>query len=117
MATAATIAFSLLVVATVGAFFVTQRLKRSTPIIRNLKMPRYISPNGDGRKDRMRISFGLPKGGQVAVTIVNRGGDTVRQLANRKFSKARHVLIWNGRNGRGNVPRDGTYYLRVSLVD
>src|SRR3954463_4169372 len=103
MATAATVAFSLLVVATVGAFFVTQRLKRSTPIIRNLKMPRYISPNGDGRKDRMKIAFGLPEGGQVAVSIVSRGGDTVRELANRQLAKGRHVLVWNGRNGRGHV--------------
>jgi hypothetical protein len=117
MATAASIVFGLLVVATVGAFFVTQRLKRSTPILRNLALPRYISPNGDGRKDRIKIRFRLPKGGRVTVSIVNSGGDPVRVLADRHLSKGRHVFHWNGRNGRGSVPPDGTYYLRVALAD
>ena len=56
-----------LVVATVGAFFVTQRLKRSTPVVRDIQMPVFISPNGDGRKDRVKIKFFLPKADRVTV--------------------------------------------------
>jgi hypothetical protein len=117
MATAATLAFGLLVAATVGAFFVTQRLKRSTPIIRTLWLPYFVSPNDDGEKDRIKIRFRLPKGGQVAVSIVDGGGDVVRRLANREMSSGRQVFYWNGKRRNGTVPPDGTYYLRVALVD
>ena len=57
----ARVVFLLLVAATVGAFFVTQRLKRSGPVVKRLATPLYISPNGDGRKDTARITFTLPK--------------------------------------------------------
>ena len=44
--------FALLVVATVGAFFVTQSLKTEVPVVlRFAAQPRDISPNGDGVRD------------------------------------------------------------------
>ena len=43
--------FALLVVATAAAFFVTQRLKRETPVVKRISFGAYVSPNGDGRKD------------------------------------------------------------------
>ena len=65
--------------ATVGAFFVTQRLKRAAPVIRHVVLPLYISPNGDGRKDRAIIKFKLPKADdRVTVSITDANGDEVR---------------------------------------
>jgi hypothetical protein len=110
----ATAVFALLVVATVGAFFVTQRLKRAAPVIRHIKLPRYLSPNGDGRKDRAVIKFLLPKSDdRVTVSITDANGDEVRRLAQRRLVRGRHRFVWDGRGGPGKVLPDGVYYLRV----
>src|SRR3954471_3600324 len=112
----ATIVFALLVVATVAAFFVTQRLKRSTPVIRHVMLPLYISPNGDGRKDTAVIRFRLPKADdRVTVSMVDSNGDEVRRLADRRLSKGRHHFVWNGRDSSAAILPDGFYYLRVVL--
>ena len=116
-ATVATVVFALLVVATVAAFFVTQRLKRSTPVVRHVVLPRYISPNGDGRKDRAVIKFRLPKADdRVTVSITDSNGDEVRRLADRALGRGRHRFVWNGRGASGAIPADGFYYLRVVLA-
>ena len=73
--------FAALVVATVGAFFVTTRLKRSTPVIEQLTFRRSFSPNGDGRFDAALFAFRLRRTDEVTVAIVNRDGDEVRTLA------------------------------------
>jgi hypothetical protein len=112
----ATVVFALLVVATVAAFFVTQRLKRSAPVVRHVMMPLYISPNGDGRKDTAVIRFRLPKADdRVTVSMVDANGDEVRRLADRRLSKGRHRFAWNGRDNSAAIPPDGFYYLRVVL--
>ncbi|MEA2442628.1 MAG: hypothetical protein QOH76_4052 [Thermoleophilaceae bacterium] len=115
--TVATVVFGLLVVSTVGAFFVTQRLKRAAPVIRHIKLPRYVSPNGDGRIDRAVIKFELPKSDdRVTVSITDANGDEVRRLATRPLKRGRHRFVWNGRNGAGQVVPDGFYYLRVVVA-
>src|SRR5256714_7469375 len=108
--------FVLLVLATVAAFFVTQRLKSGQPVVKRLALQRYFSPNGDGRKDRARISFFLPKGDLVTVDVVDGEGDRVRRLVDgRSLRRGRHVYSWSGRADDGTVPPDGTYYVRVTL--
>jgi len=47
----APLVFAALVIATVGAFFVTTRLKRSPAVIERLTFIRHFSPNGDHRRD------------------------------------------------------------------
>src|SRR3954470_12620954 len=112
----ATIAFALLVVATVGAFFVTQRLKRSSAVVRHVALPLYISPNGDGRKDTAVIRFRLPKADdRVTVSMVDANGDEVRRLADRRLGKGRHRFMWNGRDSSAAILPNGFYYLRVVL--
>src|SRR5438067_5488948 len=116
MGTLATIVFAALVVATVAAFFVTQRLKRSAPVVRHVMLPLYISPNGDGRKDTAVIRLRLPKADdRVTVSIVDANGDEVRRLADRRLSKGRHRFVWNGRDSSAAILPDGFYYLRVVL--
>src|SRR3954453_9480336 len=107
--------FGVLVVATVAAFFVTQRLKRSTPVVRKIEMPVYVSPNGDGRKDVAHISFFLPKADRVTVSMTDANGDEVRRLADRHLSRGRHRFRWNGRGSSGAVLPAGSYLLRVIL--
>ena len=108
--------FALLAVATLGAFFVTQRLKDSDPIVKRIATPLFISPNGDGRKDNARVTFQLPKGDRTTVSIVTAGGDERRRLIDdRELRRGTHTVDWDGRDSGGEVMRDGAYYVRVSL--
>jgi FlgD Ig-like domain len=109
--------FAALVIATVGAFFVTTRLKRSTPVIEQLTFRRSFSPNRDGRFDAALFSFRLRRTDEVTVAIVNRDGDEVRVLAADVLLSGgqRHRFRWDGRNGAGRVAPDGEYHLRVGL--
>ena len=113
---ASVVMFAALVVATGAAFFVTQRLKRSTPIVERVYFYEWISPNGDGRKDFVRLRFDLPKAQRVTVWIVNSRGEEARTLADDRFMHrgTRH-FVWNGNDDSGIVVPDGTYHLRVGL--
>jgi FlgD Ig-like domain len=109
--------FAALVVATVGAFFVTTRLKRAAPAIEQLKFNRHFSPNGDGVVDYARFGFRLRRPDEVTVSIVTRDGTRVRTLAdNRELRRGkRYRFRWDGRTDSGAVAPDGEYHVRVSL--
>jgi hypothetical protein len=84
--------FALLVLATIAAFFVTQKLKSGQPVVKRLALQRFFSPNDDGRKDRARIAFRLPKGDRVDLDIVSTGGGHIRRLVNgRSLAPGAHV--------------------------
>ncbi|HEX5910544.1 MAG TPA: hypothetical protein VFY44_08620, partial [Thermoleophilaceae bacterium] len=52
--------FALLVLATLGTFFATQRRKTEGPVVlRFAGDPRHISPNNDGVRDSTRVGFDL----------------------------------------------------------
>jgi hypothetical protein len=108
--------FALLVLATIGAFFATQRLKRSQPVVKRIAVPLYLSPNGDHRKDTAVFSFILPKSDRVTVSIENQSGLEVRRVADdESLGRGKHVFVWDGRTGSGSVAPDGDYYVRVIL--
>lgn len=113
----AALVFAALVVATVGAFFVTTRLKRSTPVIERLTFNRHFSPNGDGRSDYVQFALRLRHTDDATISIVTRGGDRVRTLAdNRTVQKGRRFSFrWDGRTASGAIAPDGEYHVRVSL--
>jgi FlgD Ig-like domain len=113
----AALVFAALVVATVGAFFVTTRLKRSKPVLEQLTFNRHFSPNGDGRLDFAVFAFRLRRADDVTVSIVKRDGDQVRTLAeDRRLSKGRrHRFRWDGRTSAGVVAPDGEYHIRIGL--
>ena len=120
-------AFWALAVATVGAFFVTQHLKVSTPLIAGSPhpSPAVISPNqtGCGGLTRYaRFSFYLlHRADDVAVYVVDQTGTIVRTLASGRHMR-RGVrdpdgeFPWNGREDSGAVAPDGSYYYRIALL-
>ncbi len=113
----AALVFTALVVATVGAFFVTTRLKRSAPVIERLTFNRHFSPNGDGRVDTVRFALRLRRADDVTLSIVARDGGRVRTLAENLAVDAgrRYRFRWDGRTEAGRIARDGEYHVRVNL--
>jgi hypothetical protein len=113
----AALVFAALVVATVGAFFVTTRLKRSAPVIESLTFNRHFSPNGDGHSDTVAFALRLRRSDDVTISIVTRDGIAVRTLADDLSVRRgrRYRFRWDGRTAGGRVAPDGEYRVRVSL--
>ncbi|MGZ4253023.1 MAG: FlgD immunoglobulin-like domain containing protein [Solirubrobacteraceae bacterium] len=123
------IAFASLAVATVGAFFFTQHLKVTTPLISGFPAPSpsWINPV-DGKvcdgvnHRRMFVSFYLQhRSDDVDVYVVDQSGTIVRTLAQgrhmrRGVRNPDGVFSWGGREDNGQVAPDGVYYIRVALI-
>lgn len=107
--------FALLVAATVGAFFVTQRLKQSPRLVRTLTVTRAISPHVPFKRASIRIR--LTRADEATVSIASADGDVVRRLVrNRAYSSRQRIsLLWNGRDDRGRPVPDGEYRVRIGL--
>jgi hypothetical protein len=113
----ARIVFALLVGATFAAFFVAQELKSTPPRVQDLFAKPFFSPNRDGRFDRARMSFQLKRTDDVTATVVDRGGDEIRVLAdNRRLRAGRQLrLVWDGTDAAGHTVPDGIYRIRLNL--
>lgn len=110
--------FGLLVVATLGAFVVTQRLKTASPVVERIFYPEYLSPNGDRRKDRARIRFELPRADRVTVEMVDAEGRAISRLADGQLMGAgEHGFTWDGSDDTDERAPDGLYQLRVTLSE
>ncbi|HEY2637297.1 MAG TPA: hypothetical protein VGI54_07920, partial [Solirubrobacteraceae bacterium] len=112
------ITFAVLVAATVAAFFVTQRLKRSPAIVFAAHWgPKAFSPDGDHVHDRAFLRFRLRKSDDVTVSVVNDDGDIVRTLTSSRSVAARTpvLLSWNGRDADGRRAPDAYYRARIGL--
>ena len=129
-------AFVALAVATIAAFFITQHLKVTTPLLTGAPAPFPADINPvDGRVCLRRNHLGqlLPVGfrrtkvsfyllnhaDSVNVYILNSDGSIVRELPGSGVHMAirhRHLFVWDGRLGNGQVAPDGRYYIRVALV-
>jgi hypothetical protein len=130
------VAFAALVAATVAAFFITQHLKVSTPLIAGFPRPypAAINPIGgttcyDPGTHKyvnyrvMGISFYLLQhSDNVDVWVVDHTGKKiVATLALNRFMPGgshpvRTQFVWNGREQSGALAPDGTYYVKVRLV-
>jgi hypothetical protein len=111
------IAFALLVGATFAAFFVAQELKSTPPLVQDLKVTPFFSPNRDGRFDRAHASFVLKRTDDVTVTVIDHSGDVVRELADDRHLPVgrRMTIVWDGRDAEGRMLRDGVYRIRANL--
>jgi hypothetical protein len=114
----ARIAFGVLVLATLGAFVVTQKLKSSPPLVVRPHIFKVFSPTPDARVNRARISFFIVKGDEVSVSIVDGEGRIVRRLVDgyQLPKRKRLVRFWDGRDQSGTVVPDGSYRVRVALI-
>jgi hypothetical protein len=129
------VAFAALVVATVAAFFITQHLKVTTPLIAGYPRPypaainpidgvtcydpgmhRYVSHRA------MTISFYLLHASdRVNVYVVDSQGRRIATLASGRYMPGgshpvRSQFVWDGREQNGSLAPDGRYYVRVHLI-
>lgn len=114
----ARIAFGLLVIATLGAFVVTQKLKSSPPLVVRPHVFAVFSPAEDARVRRARISFWIVNSDDVSVSIVDEEGRIVRTLVDgRPLAKRTRIrLAWDGRTNDGAIAPDGQYRVRIALI-
>ncbi len=123
------VVLALLVVATVAAFFVTQHLKVTTPLLAGFPAPDpdVINPVAGGTcggvQHRVsRVSFYLlHRSDDVDVYVTDQNGNIVDTVASGRHMRrgVRHPdgeFAWDGRMSDGRVAPDGTYYFRVSLI-
>lgn len=109
--------FGLLLVATFGAFFVTQRLKHSPTVVQMIKLTPAFSPTGHGGLHRERISFRIKRADEVTVTVVNAAGADVATLARARYlpAYAQQSLRWDGVTDAGQLAPNGLYRVRFAL--
>jgi flagellar hook assembly protein FlgD len=109
--------FGVLVVATFGAFFVAQRLKNSPPVLGEIGVRPYFSPNGDGRFDVTRVTVRVKETDDITVAVIDTEGDEVRELTSNRHVHAGELvrLKWNGRTDDGRRAPDGRYRYRITL--
>jgi gliding motility-associated-like protein len=75
------------------------------PCLAKPMVTNYISPNGDGFNDVMKIKY-IERFPINKVTIFNSYGEEVRVLRNYNNED----VVWDGTNKKGQVLPDGTYY-------
>jgi len=127
---AAAVVFALLVLATVAAFAYAQRVKRDPLVLDRVQFiaPPHrkgtakvhsFTPNGDCRRDRLRIQFRTTISDQGTVQVIKPGGRVVFTLARDIFLKRYtiHTYYWDGRQRGGGTAHPGRYKLRVKLGD
>jgi hypothetical protein len=59
------------------------------------------------------VSFGLPRGEQVRLDVVDVRGRRVRTLVDRWLDAGEHQATWDGRDGHGRPVAAGSYLLRL----
>jgi hypothetical protein len=117
---------TMLAAATVGAFFVTQHLKVTTPLIAGFPFPYpgVINPidgsvcGGVGTRYTSVSFFLLHRTDDVDVSVVDQTGAVVRTLATAVHMDKglRHTFRWYGHEDNGSFAPDGLYYFRVALI-
>jgi len=122
------VVFALLVLATLGAFAYSQRVKRDPLVLdrveffapphrKGTEKVRSFTPDGDCRRDRIRIEFRTTVSDHGVVQVIKPGGRVVITLARDTFLKryTEHVYFWDGRRRGGGTAHPGRYKLRVRL--
>ncbi len=103
-------------VGSAAAFAVAERLKLERSPVAAPKIQRLLGPTCECPKDTAQISFGLRHADRVTASMVDSKGRRVRLLLDDEPQAAGRInLIWDGRDAKGEVVRDGRYRLRVAL--
>jgi len=61
----------------------------------------------------MRLSYALPRAGEVSLRVYDLRGRAVRTLASGSQDAGSHTAVWDGRDDRGGLLPSGTYFARL----
>ena len=104
-----------LLVATAGAFAVTERLKLTRSPITGVLVTKIFSPVCSCRTVAASIAFRLRHADRISVAV-ERGGKVVRTLVRDHPARAGWFRVrWDGRDAAGRPLPEGTYEPRVHL--
>ena len=82
------------------------------PVLQDVRVsPRVISPDGDGRRDRITVSYRLNEPGKGALVINGK-----RQGLGTRFPRTEETIVWTGRAG-GRPVRAGRYSIQLVAFD
>jgi hypothetical protein len=114
---AGAIVLGVLAVATVVAVIAVQRRKDAPALVREVRVTRAFSPDGDGVRDRARIRLEPGRRDRVSLTILDAEGRAVRHLVRGRPKRAGRRLRarWGGRTDAGAPAPAGVYRVRVEL--
>ena len=88
------------------------------PISNVVSEPAYISPNGDGVNDEMRITYRVLEPINLEFSIFDRQGALVKNISqNHAIGSVDSMFKWDGRNGSGQIVSDGEYRVSVAGMD
>ncbi len=101
----ASVVLGCLVLACLGAFFLTQRLKHTPTAVQAFELTPVFSPYPGARVKQEAISFKLKQADSVTVTVIDSEGDVVATLVReRRLARYKQLsLRWNGRRGIARV--------------
>ncbi len=106
---ASAVVFALLVLATIAAFAVAQRLKRDPLVLDHVTFgvpaSRAFTPNRDCRFDSIRVRFRVTRSDRANVQVVKPGGKLVVTLARDVYLKRYRFVTfyWDGRRREDGV--------------
>lgn len=127
------VVFALLVLACIGAFFLTQRLKHTPTAVGSIRLTASFTPTAAAQGPSERISFHIIKTDRVTVSVVDSANDTVATIISahplRRYKRL--LMYWNGHRGpcpapsaescasteSGPLAAPGFYRLRITLLD
>jgi hypothetical protein len=114
---AARIVFAALVVATIGAFFLAQRVKSTPATLARFSVLPVCSPNQDSRLDGCRAAFLLRKAEDVSVSVIDADGEEVAEvLSDMPVGRYKGVrVLWRGETDEGGRAPHGRYRFRLTL--
>lgn len=86
------------------------------PLLEDAYVPQVFSPNGDGVKDELPISYYLTRDAYVSLSISGLGGEI--PLQDRQLQLAGdHQAVWDGRDSGAAYVADGFYEVHVRVED
>lgn len=118
---AAGLVFALLVLATVAAFAVSQRVKRDPLVLDHVTFGvagQRFDPSGCGGARRERIRFRVTTTDHATVQVISPSGRVVLTLARERYLPRYNyfTFYWDGRRRTGDLAPPGRYKLRVRLL-
>ncbi len=93
-------------------------LERRAVVHRVAVAPNPFTPNGDGVNDQTTVSYdllNLISDVPVSLKIYDLAGRQVVELPVESNQSGRHLVPWNGQNGRGETLPPGLYILQVEV--